>query len=158
MDVQPIMSALCPPRPPSRLAVGDRSCANNAPSSRGCVVNGLTVEACETLPPPPPSIAWLCPTPQVQEGRNGRSDTLLVSQFGFTRGGVVSRVDLDPTPQLPRIFARLEGAVRGSAAAAAAVSEGVLSRRAQPRLTGTWAGPLLWPNEVNQVRAAGCLA
>ncbi|CAN0385800.1 unnamed protein product, partial [Ectocarpus sp. 12 AP-2014] len=91
---------------------------------------------------------------QVQEGRNGRSDTLLVSQFGFTRGGAVSRVDLDPPPQLPRIFARLEGAVGGSAAAtAAAVGGGVLSRRTQPRLTGTWAGPLLWPNEVNQVPA-----
>ncbi|CBJ49244.1 conserved unknown protein [Ectocarpus siliculosus] len=88
---------------------------------------------------------------QVQEGRNGRSDTLLVSQFGFTRGGAVSRVDLDPPPQLPRIFARLEGAVsRSAAAAAAAVGGGVLSRRMQPRLTGTWAGPLLWPNEVNQ--------
>ncbi|CAB1112476.1 unnamed protein product [Ectocarpus sp. CCAP 1310/34] len=97
---------------------------------------------------------------QVQEGRNGRSDTLLVSQFGFTRGGAVSRVDLDPPPQLPRMFARLEGAVGGSAAAAAAaaVGGGVLSRRTQPRLTGTWAGPLLWPNEVNQVGAAGCLA
>ncbi|CAN0095339.1 unnamed protein product, partial [Ectocarpus sp. 8 AP-2014] len=91
---------------------------------------------------------------QVQEGRNGRSDTLLVSQFGFTRGGAVSRVDLDPPPQLPRIFARLEGAVsRSAAAAAVAVGEGVLSRRMQPRLTGTWAGPLLWPNEVNQVPA-----
>ncbi|CAN0182141.1 unnamed protein product [Ectocarpus sp. 6 AP-2014] len=91
---------------------------------------------------------------QVQEGRNGRSDTLLVSQFGFTRGGAVSRVDLDPPPQLPRIFARLEGAVsRSAATAAAAVGGGVLSRRMQPRLTGTWAGPLLWPNEVNQVPA-----
>ncbi|CAM9397274.1 unnamed protein product, partial [Ectocarpus sp. 4 AP-2014] len=89
---------------------------------------------------------------QVQEGRNGRSDTLLVSQFGFTRDGAVSRVDLDPPSQFPRIFGRLEGAGGGSAAAAAAaVGGGVLSRRTQPRLTGTWAGPLLWPNEVNQV-------
>ncbi|CAB1114720.1 unnamed protein product [Ectocarpus sp. CCAP 1310/34] len=31
-----------------RLAIGDRSCGNNAPSSRGRVVNGLTAKACKT--------------------------------------------------------------------------------------------------------------
>ena len=31
-----------------RLAIGDRSCGNNAPSSRGRVVNGLTTKACKT--------------------------------------------------------------------------------------------------------------
>ncbi|CAB1115356.1 unnamed protein product [Ectocarpus sp. CCAP 1310/34] len=31
-----------------RLAIGDRSCGNNAPSSRGRVVNGLTAKTCKT--------------------------------------------------------------------------------------------------------------
>jgi len=31
-----------------RLAIGNRSCGNNAPSSRGRVVNGLTTKACKT--------------------------------------------------------------------------------------------------------------
>ncbi|CAB1115488.1 unnamed protein product [Ectocarpus sp. CCAP 1310/34] len=31
-----------------RLAIGDRSCGNNAPSSRGRVVNSLTANACKT--------------------------------------------------------------------------------------------------------------
>ncbi|CAN0438221.1 unnamed protein product, partial [Ectocarpus fasciculatus] len=38
-------------RSKERLAIGDRSCANNAPSSRGRVVNGLTDKACIPLPP-----------------------------------------------------------------------------------------------------------
>lgn len=31
-----------------RLAIGDRSCGNNVPFSRGRVVNGLTAKACNT--------------------------------------------------------------------------------------------------------------
>ncbi|CAM9888636.1 unnamed protein product, partial [Scytosiphon promiscuus] len=78
---------------------------------------------------------------QVQEGVNGEPDALLVSQFGFTRGGAVSRVSLDPTPRLPpRLLAE-----------AAVVDNGNSADRTRPRLTGTWTGPLLWPNEVNQL-------
>lgn len=86
----------------------------------------------------------------MQEGGEGRSDALLVSQFGFTRGGAVSRVDLDPTPRLPSLFAAVGGPADGGRGGAGA-GGGLLSGRTQPRLTGTWAGPLLWPNEVNQV-------
>ncbi|CAN0303400.1 unnamed protein product [Ectocarpus sp. 4 AP-2014] len=31
-----------------RLAIGDRSCRHDVPSSRGPVVNGLTAKACKT--------------------------------------------------------------------------------------------------------------
>ncbi|CAN0112118.1 unnamed protein product [Ectocarpus sp. 13 AM-2016] len=46
-----------------RLAIGDRSCYNNAPSYRGRVVNGLTAKACKTsrvTPPPRLSCILLC--------------------------------------------------------------------------------------------------
>lgn len=86
---------------------------------------------------------------QVQEGKDGRSDTLLVSQFGLTRGGAVSRLDLDPPPRLPRLFGA-EG-VAGAGAGAG----GLFVGRTQPRLTGTWTSPLVWPNEVNEV-CPGC--
>ncbi|CAB1102180.1 unnamed protein product [Ectocarpus sp. CCAP 1310/34] len=39
-----------------RLAIGDRCCGNNAPSSRGRVVNGLTAKACKTEEYVPPTI------------------------------------------------------------------------------------------------------
>lgn len=86
---------------------------------------------------------------QVQEGKDGRSDTLLVSQFGLTRGGAVSRLDLDPLPRLPRLFGA-EGVAGGGARAG-----GLLVHGTQPRLTGTWTSPLVWPNEVNEV-CPGC--
>ena len=110
---------------------------------------------CPPRPAPPFSLNVV--SRKVQEGREGRSDALLVSQFGFTRGGAVSRVDLDPTPRLPRLFAGVAGGgADGGRGGAVVVGDGggggLLSDRTQPRLTGTWAGPLLWPNEVNPVR------
>ncbi|CAN0093551.1 unnamed protein product [Ectocarpus sp. 4 AP-2014] len=44
-----------------RLAIGDRSCGNNAPSSRGRVVDGLTAMACKTQEYAPPRARGLTP-------------------------------------------------------------------------------------------------
>ncbi|CAN0196214.1 unnamed protein product, partial [Laminaria digitata] len=79
----------------------------------------------------------------IHEGEDGRADTLLVSQFGLTRGGAVSRVDLDPSPRfMPGVPPPLEAAGRAPPP----------RPRTQPRLLGEWGGPLLWPNEINQVQ------
>lgn len=65
-------------------------------------------------------------------------------------------MDLDPTPRLPRLFSGEGGGVgadRGrGGTVGVGVGGGLLPGRTLPKLTGTWAGPLLWPNEVNQVK------
>lgn len=92
--------------------------------------------------------------PQVRKGTNGRSDTLYVSQFGFTRSGAVSSLDLDPSPpptnSLLDLSTTVAVAVGGDAGGVDVES---FQRRPKPRLKGTVSDPLLWPNEVNQVLA-----
>lgn len=77
-----------------------------------------------------------------------------MSQFGLTRNGAVSRVDLDPSPISPRLSETDEDISAQTATAAQLPLVDLLSHRVRPKLKGTWEGSLLWPNEVNQVRAA----
>lgn len=84
----------------------------------------------------------------MKEGSGGNPDTLLVSQFGLTRAGAVTSIDLNPqTSSSP--------SRRAASSELTAVAAAVLNtrrRRPKPKLKGIWTGPLLWPNEVNQVR------
>lgn len=83
----------------------------------------------------------------MQEGADGRRGTLTVSQFGLTRGGAVTSIDIDP-PMLTSSPLSCDAIVE-TAEEAAAVD--TLVQRPKPRLKDTWSAPLLWPNEVNQV-------
>ncbi|CAM9154838.1 unnamed protein product, partial [Discosporangium mesarthrocarpum] len=73
---------------------------------------------------------------QVHQGGVGQGDTLCISQFGLARGGSVACVELVPG-QTP-VVATPGGSTRFP------------WRTGKPRLKEVWAGPLLWPNEVNQ--------
>lgn len=89
----------------------------------------------------------------MRQGTEGKSDNLLVSHFGLARGGSVSRLDLDPSPRSTYPLAALPplpSSLRARGGGEWDYSSG--RNRPKPTLKSTWSGPLLWPNEVNQVR------
>lgn len=94
-----------------------------------------------------PPTAYHVTNDKVQEGSNGRRGTLTVSQFGLTRGGAVTSIDIDP-PMLASSPLSSDAVVETAEEDAGL---GTLGRRPKPRLKDTWSAPLLWPNEVNQV-------